>query len=77
MIAVLLVLPAWAYGLSTGNPVLVLGGLPLASLMIYYSIAKRVCPGCGKAVRAIGRAPANCMYCGASYEQSPAVRPLA
>jgi hypothetical protein len=75
MVAFLVVLPAWAYGLSTGTLLLALGGLPLAGLMIYYSIAKRVCPACGKAVRAIGRAPANCMYCGAAYEQSPEVRP--
>lgn len=57
--AFVVVLPAWAYGLSTGRLWLALGGLPLAALMIYYSIAKRCCPSCGKAVRAIGRAPAH------------------
>jgi len=68
--AFVVVLPAWAYGLSTGRLWLALGGLPLAVLMVCFSIAKRVCPSCGKAVRAIGRGPANCMFCGASYERT-------
>ena len=75
IVAFVVVLPAWAYGLSTGRLWLALGGLPLAGLMIYYSIAKLGCPSCGKAVRAIGRAPANCMYCGAPYEPVPAAPP--
>ncbi len=74
IVAFVVVLPAWAYGLSAGRLWLALGGLPLAALMIYYSIAKRGCPSCGKAVRAIGRVPANCMYCGAPYERVPAAR---
>ena len=69
IVAFVVVLPAWAYGLSTGRLLLALGGLPLAALMVYFSIAKRVCPSCGKAVRAVGVAASNCMYCGAPYEQ--------
>ena len=34
--AFVIVLPAWAYGLSTGSLWLALGGFPLAALMIYY-----------------------------------------
>ncbi len=75
VVALVVVLPAWAYGLSTGRLWLAFGGLPLAVLMIYFSIAKRACPSCGRAVRAIGRAPANCVHCRASYAQAATGRP--
>jgi hypothetical protein len=70
MTACLVVIPAWGYGIVTGRLVLALGGLPLAVLMMYFSLAKRICPACGKVVRTISTPLAHCLYCGTAYEQS-------
>ncbi|MEI7983478.1 MAG: hypothetical protein WCI71_17645, partial [Bacteroidota bacterium] len=47
--AFLIILPGWGYGLSTGNLLLALTGLPVFAFLIYLSFSKLVCPGCGKA----------------------------
>ena len=75
-VAFLIVLPLWGYGLFAPNLWLALFGLPLAVLLIYYSIDTQRCPSCGKDVRAIGRTPSHCMHCGAAYDGGAAgVRP--
>lgn len=67
-VAFLVVLPAWAYGLSTGILPLALLGLPLFVLLNYFSLTRLACGQCGKSVRMVGAHLANCPHCGASYQ---------
>ena len=67
-VAVLIVLPAWGYGISTGKLFVALPGLLIFGTLIYFSLKKLVCPGCGKTVRTISAKLANCPFCGAEYE---------
>ncbi|NLS92964.1 MAG: 50S ribosomal protein L37 [Planctomycetaceae bacterium] len=69
-VAFLVVLPAWAYGLSTGILPLAILGLPAFLLLIYLSLTRLECPQCRKSMRVVGAKLANCPYCGASYERT-------
>lgn len=70
-VAFLVVLPAWAYGLSKGLLPLALLGLPVFVLLVHFSLARLVCSQCGKTMRTIGAKLANCPRCGASYNVGP------
>ncbi len=70
--AFLVVLPLWVYGMwMNTNLWIALFGLPVAVLMVCYSIDKRVCPSCGRAVRKVGEVSSHSMFCGAAYQQNP------
>ncbi len=47
-VAFFVVLPAWAYGVGTGVFLLTVLGLPVFVLLVYVSLTKLECPGCGK-----------------------------
>jgi hypothetical protein len=66
--AFLIVLPAWAYGLSTGRLILAFTGLPLAAFLIYLSLQTIACPSCAKTFRTIGMRFSHCPHCGTKYE---------
>ncbi len=69
-VAFLVVLPAWAYGLSTGILPLTILGLPAFLLLVYFSLTRLECPQCGKSLRTVSAKLANCPYCGASYHRA-------
>ena len=68
-LAFLVVLPTWGYGLRSGILPLALLGLPAFVMLIFFSFTKRICSGCGKALRIVNAKLTNCPYCGEAYDE--------
>ena len=66
-VALLIVLPAWMYGLRSGRLVLALAGFPVFVLLIVLSFRKLRCTACGKVMRTVGAKFSHCPHCGTPY----------
>lgn len=60
-------LPAFGWGIATGNIAAAAVALPVFLLSVYFSLHKLRCQKCGKLLRVVGHAVSNCPHCGNPY----------